>query len=114
MRWSTTTAIIPRANVLASPVPRGIVLRVTAPARGSLRGDRHVRQRQPPVRWVPSEVTLLKAAWMLLNKQKDSFYVLNLLTETVFYDGADCDGYCLSDDILDYLLDKGINPQAEG
>ena len=66
------------------------------------------------VRWVPSEVTLLKAAWMLLNKQKDSFYVLNLLTETVFYDGADCDGYCLSDDILDYLLDKGINPQAEG
>ena len=35
----------------------------------------------------PREVTLLKAAWMLLNKQKDSFYVLNLLTETVFYDG---------------------------
>lgn len=62
----------------------------------------------------PREVTLLKAAWMLLNKQKDSFYVLNLLTETVFYDGADCDGYCLSDDILDYLLDKGIDPQAEG
>lgn len=29
----------------------------------------------------PREVTLLKAAWMLLNKQKDSFYVLNLLTE---------------------------------
>lgn len=72
-----------------------------------------MRQRQPPVRWVPSEVTLLKAAWMLLNKQKDSFYVLNFLTETVFYDGADCDGYCLSDDILDYLLDKGIDPQAE-
>lgn len=24
------------------------------------------------------------------------------------------DGYCLSDDILDYLLDKGIDPQAEG
>ena len=31
----------------------------------------------------PREVTLLKAAWMLLNKQKDSFYVLNFLTETV-------------------------------
>lgn len=62
----------------------------------------------------PREVTLLKAAWMLLNKQKDSFYVLNLLTETVFYDEADCDGYCMSDDILDYLLDKGIDPQAEG
>ena len=31
----------------------------------------------------PREVTLLKAAWMLLNKQKDSFYVLNLLTSSM-------------------------------
>lgn len=44
-----------------------------------------MRQRQPPVRWVPSEVTLLKAAWMLLNKQKDSFYVLNLLTLSLIH-----------------------------
>lgn len=50
-------------------------------------------------------ITLLKACCNLLNKQKDSFYVLNLLTETVFYDGADCDGYCLSDDIEDYLME---------
>ena len=51
-------------------------------------------------------IILLKACRNLLNKQKDSFYVLNLLTETVFYDGADCDGYCLSDDIEDYLMEK--------
>lgn len=50
-------------------------------------------------------IILLKACRDLLNKQKDSFYVLNLLTETIFYDGADCDGYCLSDDIEDYLME---------
>lgn len=53
-------------------------------------------------------ITLLKACRNLLNKQKDSFYVLNLLQETVFYDGTDCDGCCLSDDIEDYLMEHGI------
>lgn len=51
-------------------------------------------------------ITLLKAAYHLLNKQKESFYVLNLLCETAFYDGADCDGYCLMDDIKDYLMER--------
>lgn len=51
-------------------------------------------------------ITLLKACHNLLSKQKNSFYVLNLLTETVFYDDADCDGYCLSDDIEDYLIER--------
>lgn len=42
-------------------------------------------------------IILLKACRDLLNKQKDSFYVLNLLEEIVFYDDADCDGsYCTS------------------
>ena len=43
--------------------------------------------------------TLLKAAWVLLNKQKNSGYVLNLLSETVNYDNAECDGNCLMGDI---------------
>lgn len=42
---------------------------------------------------------LLKATKDLLEKQENSYYVLNLLTETVFYDGVDCDGTCLKDDI---------------
>lgn len=42
---------------------------------------------------------LLKATKDLLEKQENSCYVLNLLTETVFYDGVDCDGTCLKDDI---------------
>lgn len=60
------------------------------------------------------EVTLLKAVWQLLDKQKNSPCVLNLLTETVFYNEAECDGYCLSDDILDCLLEKGIDLETEG
>ena len=36
-------------------------------------------------------ITLLNACRNLLNKQKESSYVLDLLTETVFYDGSDCD-----------------------
>lgn len=48
---------------------------------------------------------LLKATKDLLEKQADSYYVLNLLRETVFYDRAECDGSCLKDDI-DYWLDE--------
>ena len=43
--------------------------------------------------------TLLKAVYELLKKQEKSGYTLDLLSETVFYDEADCDGYCLMEDI---------------
>jgi hypothetical protein len=42
---------------------------------------------------------LLKATRNLLNKQNESIYVLDMLTETITYDGAECDGSCLIDDI---------------
>ena len=45
------------------------------------------------------QTVLLKAAYDLLKKQKDGFYVLDLLAETVFYDDAECDGSCLMEDI---------------
>lgn len=35
---------------------------------------------------------LLIAAYKLLNKQNETSYVLNMLSTTVHYDGADCDG----------------------
>lgn len=47
--------------------------------------------------------TLLTAAKDLLEKQDNSCYVLNLLRETVVYDGAECDGNCLKDDIDDWF-----------
>lgn len=48
---------------------------------------------------------LLKATRDLLEKQENSYYVLDLLHEAVFYDGVDCDGNCLKDDI-GYWLDE--------
>jgi len=45
------------------------------------------------------KTTLLKAAYELLKKQNESTYVLNLLTESVVYDDAECDGFCLMNDI---------------
>lgn len=44
-------------------------------------------------------IELLMAARKLLNKQMESYYVINMLEETVHYDGEDCDGYCLMEDI---------------
>lgn len=46
---------------------------------------------------------LIKAAHDLLQKQRDSYYVLDLLSETVFYDDADCDGYCLWEETGEWL-----------
>ena len=46
---------------------------------------------------------LLKAAYDLLHKQTESFYVLNLLTETAVWDDAECDGYCLMEEIAELL-----------
>ena len=45
----------------------------------------------------------LKATSDLLQKQNESHYVFNLLETTVFYDEADCDEYCLKDDIDTFL-----------
>lgn len=57
------------------------------------------------------KLVLLKACLDLLQKQEDTIFVLNILEETVQYDGADCDGYCLMEDIkteLDSLSNKII------
>ena len=49
--------------------------------------------------------TLLKATWNLLQKQNKTRYVLNMLEETVYYDGGECGGSCLMDDI-NYWFDE--------
>lgn len=46
---------------------------------------------------------LLKAAYDLLKKQDESYYVLNLLEETVEYDNCMFDGDWLAEDIAEYL-----------
>ena len=47
--------------------------------------------------------TLLKAVLEILNKCDDGPYVKDFFENTAFYDGTDCDGYCLMDDIKNYL-----------
>ena len=49
---------------------------------------------------------LFKAVIDLLSKQRDSDVVLNMLEETVYYDDAECDGYCLMEDICHLLVDN--------
>jgi hypothetical protein len=46
---------------------------------------------------------LLKAAYDLLKTCHESHYVLNALSTTVFYDGVECDGGCLANDIAHEL-----------
>ena len=46
---------------------------------------------------------LLRACLELLRKQENSHVTLSLLEEAVFYDGTDCDGYCLMEDIENVL-----------
>ena len=52
---------------------------------------------------------LLIATYKLLNKQNDTPYVLNMLSTTVNYDNAECDGSCLMDDIGYCLNEEGID-----
>ena len=42
---------------------------------------------------------LLQAAYDLLQKCSNSHYVLDALSTTVYYDGTECDGSCLMEDI---------------
>lgn len=53
---------------------------------------------------------LMRAAYQLLKKQDRSYYVLNLLGETTVWDGAECDGYCLMEELHDILIEVNIDP----
>ena len=55
-------------------------------------------------------VTLLKATLQILQKCDKAPYIVDVLGETAFYDGTDCDGYCLMDDIKFYLEEIGVDP----
>ena len=50
---------------------------------------------------------LLKATYDLLKQCDDSYFVLNVLEQLVTYDGVECDGYCLMEDI-EAFMEVGI------
>ena len=45
------------------------------------------------------KVVLLKACRDMLHKANESGYVIDVMSTTVHYDEADCDGFCLLEDI---------------
>jgi hypothetical protein len=46
---------------------------------------------------------LLKAVLEILEKCDKSAYVLDVMSQTAFYDGTDCDAFCLMEDIKHHL-----------
>ena len=49
---------------------------------------------------------LLKATYDILQKQEESPYVLNVLETTAEYDGTECDGNCLEEDIENWFIEN--------
>ena len=47
--------------------------------------------------------TLLRATYNILKKCEESYYVLDVLAVTDIWDGAECDGACLMDDIENWF-----------
>jgi hypothetical protein len=54
------------------------------------------------------KITLLKAARDILRKVESSHYVISAMETSVFYDDAECDGYCLLNDIIELLEEENI------
>jgi len=52
------------------------------------------------------KVTLLRATRDILRKVENSPYVISALETTAIWDGAECDGYCLLDEIEYELEDR--------
>lgn len=49
--------------------------------------------------WLDRAVELLYATKEILEKAKESPYTIDVLTTLATWDGTECDGYCLLDDI---------------
>jgi hypothetical protein len=49
------------------------------------------------------KIILLKACLDILKKCDESVYVANFFEQTAFWDNAECDGYCLMEEIKELL-----------
>jgi hypothetical protein len=56
------------------------------------------------------KIVLLKACYDMLKQIDDAGYVISPFETTVHYDEADCDGYCLMEDIELELEESGVRP----
>ena len=63
----------------------------------------------------PRKDILLRAAHDLLRKASEGHFVQDVLEITVYYDGAECDGSCLMEDIEAELdIDAEDLPEEAG
>ena len=86
--------------------------RISISERAKLLNQKNAAKNKQLAEWLRDlkrADTLLKATYELLNKQHESYYVLNLLAETVYYDEAECDGNCLMEDIDAWMYERGID-----
>jgi hypothetical protein len=60
------------------------------------------------------EQILLRAAYDILTKCNDGFYVKDAMSVTAYYDEAMCDGHCLREDISTELGLAGNERPLEG
>ena len=60
------------------------------------------------------KTVLLKACLDMLKKCDDSHFVVSPMEVTVFYDDAECDGYCLMEDIEHELMSHEPTKGARG
>jgi hypothetical protein len=86
-------------------IKRGGYTAMAREIRESTQHDR--RPRAMASKRVDRKTVLLRACYDMLKQQQESHTVLSPFEMTVFYDDADCDGYCLIEDIE---LELGIEP----
>jgi len=51
---------------------------------------------------------LLKAAYDILTKCDNAPCIVDVFEQTAIWDDAECDGYCLFDEIRELLYEEGI------
>lgn len=56
-------------------------------------------------------IILLKATSDILEKLDDTPYVLSFFEQTAVWDGVDCDGYCLMEEVNELLEEVGVKEQ---
>jgi hypothetical protein len=62
---------------------------------------------------LPRALILLRAARDILRKTDRGPFVLSAMGTTAFYDGAECDGFCLTEEIEDLLGLERYTPAIE-
>ena len=102
MEWPDLVEIQKQVKTLVpSPTVRS-VLELSARLE-----EQSIREGLIRLGWTPPEgdrkTVLLKATYDLLRQCRESDYVQNIFELTTPYDGTECDGLCLMDDIRSIL-----------